>query len=117
MNGNTKNNVYTDPLTKQGGSLELEQPPSAQPTQTPIGFVQSLWALIVAYATYYRGISSVLFAGIFIVCAVILLDAMASHATSRKFHHLTRDYSHLPSLYDLKMAQIDHWCLQVRSRD
>lgn len=83
---------------------------SLHPQPSPISFFQALWALIVAYACYYRGASASVLAGVFILLMVVMLDALASHAT---VHHLTRDYSEIPSLYALKMAQIDHWCLQV----
>jgi hypothetical protein len=88
--------------------MEME---SLHPQPSPISFLQSLWALIVAYACHYRGASATILAGVFILLMVVMLDALASHAT---VHHLTRDYSRIPSLYELKMAQIDHWCLQVR---
>lgn len=89
-------------------SMEME---SLHPQPSPISFFQALWALIVAYACYYRGASATVVACVFILLMVVMLDALASHAT---VHHLTRDYSEIPSLYALKMAQIDHWCLQVR---
>lgn len=105
MNGNS--------LTKNG-ALEMEPIHSEeeQPTQTPVQFLHSLSALIMAYASYYRGITASLLAACFILLVVISLDALTSHAHS-KFHHLSKDYSSIPSLYELKMAHIDHWCLQV----
>lgn len=96
--------------------MELEpissSPKEEQPAQTPLQFLQSLWALLVAYASYYRGISSAILAACFILLVVISLDALTSKA-HQKFHHLTRDYSSIPSLVELKMAHMDHWCLQV----
>lgn len=121
---------------KQGGrkngmsSMEMESSPHPQqqeqqhqPTTTttmPVSsmfvFWQSLWALMVAYACYYRGISSTILAFVLILCVILILESIASHATSsssKLLHHLTRDYSSIPSLYELKMAKIDHWCLMV----
>jgi hypothetical protein len=108
MNGNS--------LTKNG-ALQMEPIHSEEeelPTQTPVQFLHSLSALIVAYASYYRGITASLLAACFILLVVISLDALTSHAHA-KFHHLSKDYSSIPSLYELKMAHIDHWCLQVCS--
>jgi len=108
MNDNSKINM--DPLTKQGSlEFESEHAPS-MPQQTPLGFLQSLWALIVAYSLYYRGISSIFLMGVFILFVVVSMDALVSRV--HKFHHLTRDYGS-SSVYDLKMAKMDHWCLQV----
>jgi lysophospholipase L1-like esterase len=109
MNGNS--------LTKNG-ALEMEPIHSEeeQPTQTPVQFLHSLSALIMAYASYYRGITASLLAACFILLVVISLDALTSHAHS-KFHHLSKDYSSIPSLYELKMAHIDHWCLQGGDND
>lgn len=114
MNGNHAA-VSKDPLTKQG-SLEMESPSACEQQEqhaSPLLFLQSLWSLIVAYALYYRGITSILLGAVFILFVVVSLDALASHVTSQKFHHLTQDYSRIPSLVELQMAQIDHWCLQV----
>jgi hypothetical protein len=105
-----------DSLVKNG-SLEMEPMSSEeqhqqQPTQTPLEFLNSLYALIMAYAAYYRGITTTILSACLILFVVLTLDALTSRAHS-KLHHLSRDYSSIPSLYELKMAHIDHWCLQV----
>ena len=105
MNGNS-----TD---KKLSSFELEPAIQQQQPSQVLTFFQSLWALIVAYACYYRGITATILAATFILLMVVSMDALVSHVASQKFHHLTQDYSTIPSLYQLKMAQIDHWCLQV----
>jgi hypothetical protein len=118
---NGKTNGTSSSQETRMGSMEVEsfhdeqqqQQQQRQQPFSPLYFLQALWALILAYANYYRGISACLLSGFFILFMVIMMNSLASlhHA---KIHHLTHDYSSIPSLYEVKMAQIDHWCLQVR---
>lgn len=116
MNGHSIDSHSMDPLApptkKESFQVEPNNDDDPQPSQTPLGFLQSLYALIVAYALYYRGVTSIILVATFMLAVVIGLDSMASNIASKKFHHLSRDYSPYSPL-QLKTAQIDHWCLQV----
>jgi hypothetical protein len=96
-------------LPENGNHTEQQQ---QQRARSPMEFCRSLWALLVAYTLYYRAVSAILLVIFFMLLMIFLLESIAYHATSKtRVPHITHDYNELSSVYDLKMAKIDHWCL------
>jgi hypothetical protein len=81
----------------------------------PIAFLQTLMALIVAYMSYYRRITVPLaVVGIILAVVVSLEYVVASFTKKKHIAIVQKDYIQTRSWVELKMLNIDHWCLSVR---
>jgi hypothetical protein len=68
----------------------------------------------VAYISYYRGITVPLAViGIILVVVVSLEYVVASLTQKKHIATLQKDYIQTRSWVELKMLNIDHWCLSV----
>jgi hypothetical protein len=68
--------------------------------------------LIAAYASYYSHITVPIAAICLVIVVILTLDFVAAASTSKHVAMVKHDYTAvLP--YELKMQQIDHWCLSV----
>eukprot|EP00545_Synedropsis_sp_CCMP1620_P007328 CAMPEP_0119003062 /NCGR_PEP_ID=MMETSP1176-20130426/331_1 /TAXON_ID=265551 /ORGANISM="Synedropsis recta cf, Strain CCMP1620" /LENGTH=418 /DNA_ID=CAMNT_0006954621 /DNA_START=28 /DNA_END=1284 /DNA_ORIENTATION=- len=100
-----------DSLDAQSSPDEDNEP--TQPFVMPniFNLLLNLWTLFIAHASYYRRVTFPLAAVLIILGVIGLLDAIAYSTTQRHVASVSHDYTNAHSIYELKMQQIDHWCL------
>lgn len=92
----------------KGEETEEEQ----QPTMiNPVVFLHNLYVLVCMYASYYRNVTIGVGAFLVILTVVGMLDMFATMTTKKHQAMISNDYTDAHSIYELKMAKVDHWCL------
>lgn len=105
--------VETLSFTRDGNESPPQQQQQEQSFQPCLSF-QNLFALTVAYASYYSHVTVPIAAICLVVVVILTLDFVASASTSKHVAMVKHEYSNtVHSTYELKMQQIDHWCLSV----
>jgi TPR repeat protein len=100
-------------FTEEEDDPEEELPTAFKYLMNPMAFIQNLFALIAAYASYYRNITIPVSVIAIILVVILTLDFVAAASTTAHVAGVERDYTDAHSVYELKMQQIDHWCLAV----
>jgi hypothetical protein len=111
-NGIKAMELEMEPALGKGGEGFQDEPVERQ--CNPCFTLRTLWLLICAYADYYQGVTVTIMSLLVIAGVIALLDHVA-YASTSKTHKpgIRHDYSNVNTLFDLQMAQIDHWCLKV----
>lgn len=97
----------------RGGNESDSQQQQQEPSFQPLLLLQNLCALIAAYASYYSHITIPIAAICIVVVVILALDFIASASTQKHVANVKHDYTDVHSEYELKLQQIDHWCLSV----
>lgn len=98
-----------EPLQTNGDG---ESSPQPQPVH-PMIFMVNGWRLLCAYVDYYRVVTLPVGAFLLILAVIFGLEAIAYHSTKSHVAVIEHDYTDAHSVFELKMKQIDHWCLSV----
>ena len=113
-NGIMAMEMEMEPALEKGGEGFEDERVEQERQCNPCFTLHTLWLLICAYADYYQGVTLTIMSLLVITGVIALLDHIA-YASTSKTHKpgIRHDYSNVNSLYDLQLANIDHWCLTV----
>ena len=103
-------------VSETNGDSQQHEESSSSPGREPLNpvlFVVNLWALVVVYATYYRSITAPVGALLVIIFVTLSLEHIAKVSAGHHKISITHDYATVLGS-DLKLSNVDHWCLQVR---
>lgn len=107
-NGMKALELEAEPLQSNGD----ESSPQPQPVH-PMIFMVNGWRLLCAYVDHYRVVTLPVGAFLLILAVIFGLEAIAHHSTKSHVAVIEHDYTDAHSVFELKMNQIDHWCLSV----
>lgn len=89
---------------------------ASHPMDACTSFLSNLCQFLYAYIVYHKSISAVIGLVVCIVTVTLTIEYIAKVSAGHHHATISHDYAHSTSEIELKMAQIDHWCLQVKCR-